>query len=217
MRATSRAALSRSGDSVASALVPNLKRPTRDRGWTSQRSIMCCRPARRTNQANVRRSTQQSLDNFKDIIDTVMSGDACGGTVLIAGGIATSFRLHDLRSRGRKYGFADCREISGDGRRRAIVVRHGRVRKSRTGAAADVGCHQGSRRCTGRLPFPRHLWSWLANVTAAIDAGVRLSIARSWPRRLPVALQAQAQHQHEDTSIWSKARVRNRHRHRCLA
>jgi hydroxymethylglutaryl-CoA lyase len=162
------------GGFVASALVPNLKGAQRaiEAGLRKVNYVLSASEAH--NQANVRRSTQQSLDNFKDIID-YRNGLAkhAAGRVQIAGGIATSFGctisgpVDEIRVLQIA---ADYLEMGADELIVADTVGYGnpgQVRRLmsaviREAGAVPVACH-----------FHDTFGLGLANVTAAIDAGVR--------------------------------------------
>jgi len=104
MRATSRAALSRSGDFVASALVPELKGAQRAIEAGLRKVQLCVVGSEAHNQANVRRSTSV-VDNFKDIIDYRNGLRSMWRDGWLIAGASPPLSVHDLRSRGRNTGF----------------------------------------------------------------------------------------------------------------
>jgi hydroxymethylglutaryl-CoA lyase len=77
------------GGFVASALVPNLKGAQRAIEAGIQKVNYVLSASEAHNMANVRRTTQQSLDNFRAIIE--YRDSIAKGRVHVAGGIATSF------------------------------------------------------------------------------------------------------------------------------
>ncbi|SDS56195.1 hydroxymethylglutaryl-CoA lyase [Bradyrhizobium canariense] len=163
------------GGFVAAALVPNLKGAQRaiEAGLSKVNYVLSASEAH--NLANVRRTTQQSIDNFKDIIDyrNDLAKDPSKRRVVIAGGIATSFGCTisgDVDETRVLKIAAQYLEIGADELIVADTVGYGnpaQVRRLmsailREAGSAPVACH-----------FHDTYGLGLANVTAAIDAGVR--------------------------------------------
>jgi hydroxymethylglutaryl-CoA lyase len=162
------------GGFVAAALVPNLKGAQRaiESGIPKVNYVLSASEAH--NQANVRRSTQQSLDNFGDIIGyrNGLANDPAR-RVRIAGGIATAFGC----------------SISGpvdEGRVLQIAAKYLEIGADELIVADTVGYASPAQvrrlmsavlKEAGQVPVACHFHDTfglgLANVTAAIDAGVR--------------------------------------------
>lgn len=162
------------GGFTAAALVPNLKGAQRaiEAGIRKVNYVLSASEAH--NQANVRRSTQQSLDNFKDIIDHRDSlPRESSGRVMIAGGIATSFGCtisgHVDEKRVLEIA-AHYLEMGADELIVADTVGYGNPTQVKRLMSAVV-------REAGTVPVACHFHDTfglgLANVTAALEAGVR--------------------------------------------
>jgi hydroxymethylglutaryl-CoA lyase len=159
------------GGFVAAALVPNLKGAQRaiEAGLNKVNYVLSASEAH--NLANVRRTTQQSLDNFRDIIayrDTVGKG-----RIQVAGGIATAFgcTLSGNVDETRVLQIAaQYLEMGADELIVADTVGYGNPTQVRRLMSAI-------RKEAGPVPVACHFHDTyglgLANVTAAIDAGIR--------------------------------------------
>ena len=162
------------GGFTAAALVPNLKGAQRaiEAGIRKVNYVLSASDAH--NQANVRRSTQLSLDNFRDIID-YRSGLAKNPAerVEIAGGIATSFgctisgqvdeaRVLEIAAKYLKMGADELIVADTVGYGNPAQVRRLMSAVLKEAGSVPVACH-----------FHDTFGLGLANVTAAIDAGVR--------------------------------------------
>jgi hydroxymethylglutaryl-CoA lyase len=159
------------GGFVAAALVPNLKGAQRaiEAGLRKVNYVLSASEAH--NLANVRRTTQQSLDNFRDIIayrDTVGKG-----SIQVAGGIATAFgcTLSGNVDETRVLQIAaQYLEMGADELIVADTVGYGNPTQVRRLMSAI-------RKEAGSVPVACHFHDTyglgLANVTAAIDAGIR--------------------------------------------
>lgn len=159
------------GGFTAAALVPNLKGAQRaiEAGITKVNYVLSASEAH--NMANVRRTTQQSLDNFKDII--AYRDSAAKGRVKVVGCIATSFgctlsgdvaesRVIDIAAQYLSMGADELviADTVGYGNPKQV----GRLMSAILKVAdwAPVACH-----------FHDTYGLGLANVVAAMDAGVR--------------------------------------------
>jgi hydroxymethylglutaryl-CoA lyase len=161
------------GGFTAAALVPNLKGAQRaiDAGIRKVNYVLSASEAH--NQANVRRSTQESLDNFRDIID-YRNGLAKGSSrVQIAGGIATSFgctlsgkvdeqRVLEIAAKYLDMGADELIIADTVGYANPWQVRRLTSAVLKVAGTVPVACH-----------FHDTFGLGLANVTAAIEAGVR--------------------------------------------
>lgn len=161
------------GGFTAAALVPNLKGAQRaiDAGIRKVNYVLSASEAH--NQANVRRSTQESLDNFRDIID-YRNGLAKGSSrVQIAGGIATSFgctlsgkvdeqRVLEIVAKYLDMGADELIIADTVGYANPWQVRRLMSAVLKVAGTVPVACH-----------FHDTFGLGLANVTAAIEAGVR--------------------------------------------
>jgi hydroxymethylglutaryl-CoA lyase len=159
------------GGFVAAALVPNLKGAQRaiEAGLNKVNYVLSASEAH--NLANVRRTTQQSLDNFRDII---AYRDAFGkGRIQVAGGIATAFGCtlsgHVDETRVLHIA-AQYLEMGADELIVADTVGYGNPTQVRRLTSAI-------RKEAGAVPVACHFHDTyglgLANVAAAIDAGIR--------------------------------------------
>lgn len=162
------------GGFTAAALVPNLKGAQRaiESGIRKVNYVLSASEAH--NQANVRRSTQQSLDNFKDIIDYRGSlPKEPSGRVQIAGGIATSFgctisgpvdekRVLEIAAKYLEMGADELIVADTVGYGNPAQVKRVMAAVVREAGPVPVACH-----------FHDTFGLGLANVTAAIEAGVR--------------------------------------------
>jgi hydroxymethylglutaryl-CoA lyase len=162
------------GGFTAAALVPNLKGSQRaiEAGIRKVNYVLSASDAH--NQANVRRSTQLSLDNFRDIID-YRNGLAKNPAerVEIAGGIATSFgctisgqvdeaRVLEIAAKYLEMGADELIVADTVGYGNPAQVRRLMSAVLKEAGSVPVACH-----------FHDTFGLGLANVTAAIDAGVR--------------------------------------------
>jgi hydroxymethylglutaryl-CoA lyase len=162
------------GGFTAAALVPNLKGAQRaiESGIRKVNYVLSASEAH--NQANVRRSTQQSLDNFKDIIDyrKGLPGDQAA-RLKIAGGIATSFgctisgvvpeaRVLDIAAKYLEMGADELIIADTVGYGNPAQVRRLMSAVLKEAGSVPVACHFHDTFALG-----------LANVTAALEAGVR--------------------------------------------
>jgi hydroxymethylglutaryl-CoA lyase len=159
------------GGFVAAALVPNLKGAQRaiEAGLRKVNYVLSASEAH--NMANVRRTTQQSLDNFRDIIahrDTVGKG-----RIQVAGGIATAFgctlsgnvdetRVLQIAAQYLEMGADELIIADTVGYGNPTQVRRLMSAIRKEAGAVPVACH-----------FHDTYGLGLANVTAAIDAGIR--------------------------------------------
>lgn len=162
------------GGFTAAALVPNLKGAQRaiDAGIRKVNYVLSASEAH--NQANVRRSTQASLDNFRDIVDyrNALARDS-RPRVELAGGIATAFgctisgRVEEARVLELAAGYL---QMGADELIIADTVGYGNPAQVRRLMSAVV-------REAGGVPVACHFHDTfglgLANVAAALDAGVR--------------------------------------------
>jgi len=159
------------GGFVASALVPNLKGAHRaiDAGIQKVNYVLSASEAH--NMANVRRTTQQSLDDFRAIID--YRDSVAKGRVHIAGGIATSFgcAISGSVDESRVLNIAaQYLEMGADELIVADTVGYGNPAQVRRlmsvilkeAGTVPVACH-----------FHDTFGLGLANVAAALEAGVR--------------------------------------------
>jgi hydroxymethylglutaryl-CoA lyase len=160
------------GGFVAAALVPNLKGAQRaiEAGLCKVNHVLSASEAH--NLANVRRTTQQSMDNFRDII-AFRDSVADATRVHVAGGIATSFgcTISGEVDEARVLRIAaQYLEIGADELIIADTVGYGnpwQVRRLMSAILKEAGpvpvaCH-----------FHDTYGLGLANVTAAIEVGVR--------------------------------------------
>jgi hydroxymethylglutaryl-CoA lyase len=162
------------GGFTAAALVPNLKGAQRaiDAGIRKVNYVLSASEAH--NQANVRRSTQESLDNFRDIIDYRNGlAKSPSGRVQIAGGIATSFgctisgkvdesRVLEIAAKYLEMGADELIVADTVGYANPAQVRRLMSAVLKVAGSIPVACH-----------FHDTFGLGLANVTAAIEAGVR--------------------------------------------
>jgi hydroxymethylglutaryl-CoA lyase len=162
------------GGFTAAALAPNLKGAQRaiEAGIRKVNYVLSASEAH--NQANVRRSTQQSLDNFRDIIDYRNSlAKDLPERVQIAGGIATAFgctisgqvdeaRVLEIAATYLKMGADELIVADTVGYGNPAQVRRLMSAVLKEAGSVPVACH-----------FHDTFGLGLANVTAAIDAGVR--------------------------------------------
>jgi hydroxymethylglutaryl-CoA lyase len=162
------------GGFTAAALAPNLKGAQRafEAGLRKVNYVLSASEAH--NQANVRRSTQQSLDNFRDIIDC-RNDLAKGGSARaeIAGGIATSFgctisghvdeaRVLEIAAKYLDMGADELIIADTVGYANPAQVKRLMSRVLALAGSVPVACH-----------FHDTFGLGLANVTAALEAGVR--------------------------------------------
>jgi hydroxymethylglutaryl-CoA lyase len=162
------------GGFTAAALVPNLKGAQRaiESGIRKVNYVLSASEAH--NQANVRRSTQQSLDNFKDIIDyrNSLPGNQAA-RLKIAGGIATSFgctisgvvpeaRVLEIAAKYLEMGADELIIADTVGYGNPAQVRRLMSAVLKEAGSVPVACHFHDTFALG-----------LANVTAALEAGVR--------------------------------------------
>ena len=162
------------GGFTAAALVPNLKGAQRaiEAGIRKVNYVLSASDAH--NQANVRRSTQLSLDNFRDIIDYRNSlAKNPAERVQIAGGIATSFgctisgqvdeaRVLEIAAKYLEMGADELIVADTVGYGNPAQVRRLMSAVLKEAGSVPVACH-----------FHDTFGLGLANVAAAIDAGVR--------------------------------------------
>ena len=162
------------GGFTAAALVPNLKGAQRaiEAGIRKVNCVLSASDAH--NQANVRRSTQLSLDNFRDIIDYRNSlAKNPAERVQIAGGIATSFgctisgqvdeaRVLEIAAKYLQMGADELIVADTVGYGNPAHVRRLMSAILKETGSVPVACH-----------FHDTFGLGLANVAAAIDAGVR--------------------------------------------
>ena len=159
------------GGFIAAALVPNLKGAQRamEAGLTKINYVLSASEAH--NMANVRRTTQQSIDNFKDIIGH--RNATAKGRVQIAGGIATAFgctlsgnvdekRVLQIAAQYLEMGADELIVADTVGYGNPTQVRRLMSAIRKEAGAVPVACH-----------FHDTYGLGLANVTAAIDAGIR--------------------------------------------
>jgi hydroxymethylglutaryl-CoA lyase len=162
------------GGFTAAALVPNLKGAQRaiEAGICKVNYVLSASEAH--NQANVRRSTQESLDNFRDIVDhrNTLAKDATG-RVQLGGGIATSFgctisgqvdekRVLEIAAKYLEMGADELIVADTVGYGNPAQVRRLMAAVVKEAGTVPVACH-----------FHDTFGLGLANVTAAIEAGVR--------------------------------------------
>jgi hydroxymethylglutaryl-CoA lyase len=162
------------GGFTAAALVPNLKGAQRaiEAGLRKVNYVLSASEAH--NQANVRRSTQESLENFKDIID--FRNDLAKNSsvrVQIAGGIATSFgctisgkvdesRVLEIADKYLEMGADELIIADTVGYANPAQIRRLMSAVLKAAGSVSVACH-----------FHDTFGLGLANATAALEAGVR--------------------------------------------
>jgi hydroxymethylglutaryl-CoA lyase len=162
------------GGFTAAALVPNLKGAQRAIGAGMRKVNYVLSASEAHNQANVRRSTQESLDNFEDIIDfrDGLAKDS-SARVAIAGGIATSFgctisgkvdesRVLEIAAKYVELGADELIIADTVGYANPAQVRQLMSAVLKVAGSVPVACH-----------FHDTFGLGLANATAALEAGVR--------------------------------------------
>ena len=162
------------GGFTAAALVPNLRGAERafETGIAKINYVLSASEAH--NQANVRRSTQESLDDFVRIVglrDEVAKGNK--GKISIGAGIATAYGCTISGAVSEKRVVQIAEQLARSGADEIIVadtVGYANPAQVERLMRAVV-CAAGSRPVACHFHDTRRLG--LANVTAALDAGVR--------------------------------------------
>jgi hydroxymethylglutaryl-CoA lyase len=169
--AVARGAVAMGGGFTAAALVPNLKGAERAFAAGVAKVNFVLSASEAHNLANVRRSTQDSLDDFDRI--TARRDEVAKGKVRIGGGIATSFGCTISGPVSEKRVVEIAERLARAGADEIIVAdtvgygNPGQVERltravSRAVGNVPVACHFHDTRGLG-----------LANVVAALSAGVR--------------------------------------------
>jgi hydroxymethylglutaryl-CoA lyase len=164
-------AAARMGGFTAAALVPNLKGAERAFATGVAKVNYVLSASEAHNLANVRRSTQDSLDDFARIV--ARRDEVAKGKVAVAAGIATAFGCTISGAVSEKRVVAIAEQLARSGAEEIIVadtVGYGnpgqveRIMRTVARAVGDVpvACHFHDTRGLG-----------LANVVAALNAGVR--------------------------------------------
>ena len=160
---------------TVAALMPNLQRRRARRSRSAcTRSITCCRSSEGHNLANVRRTTAESIADFTRIVDALRASSRRSGRQAVAGSPPRSA----ARSR------ATCRRGSGGRASPASSWRPAPTRScspTRSATAIRAAIAHGvraraageSRRFRSAAHFHDTRGLGLANVAAAVDAGVR--------------------------------------------